>query len=84
MAETQGTETTSTELAEVQKLANGAAALTEIDADLFSTEIKAIDAKKSALEAKDEVEGWFSKHKQDIVNAVMLIAVAYIIFRLTV
>lgn len=81
MAETQGTTTPT--LTDIQKLENGSASLSAIDKDLFSAEIKAIDTKKSALETKQEVQSWFTKHKQDIANGVFLVALAYIIFRLT-
>lgn len=89
MAETQGNEPTKTvtapepELTETEKLDNGVAALTNIDADLFSGEIKAINARVQTLETKEEVKSWLEKHKQDIVNAVMIAAITYIVFRLT-
>lgn len=71
------------ELTDAEKLIAGSAALKNIDEKLFATEIKTIDAKQSALEKKEEVKTWWNEHKQDIVNGVILVALAYVIFRVT-
>ena len=71
------------ELTESEKLDEGINALKVIDENLFSTEIKAINAKKSVLEKKEEVKNWWNEHKQDIVNSVLLVGLAYVIFRVT-
>lgn len=71
------------ELTESEKLDAGINALKGIDEKLFATEIKAIDAKKSVLEKKEEVKTWWNEHKQDIVNGVLLVGLAYVVFRVT-
>ena len=40
------------------------------------------EVSKEATEAKDEIDSWWVSHRNDIYQAVEIIALAYIIYRL--
>ena len=71
------------ELTKIEKLDAGIEALKSIDEELFAAEIKTIQATRAAVEKKEEIKSWWNEHRQDIVNGVVLVALAYLIFRVT-
>ena len=40
------------------------------------------EVSKEATEAKDEIDSWWVEHRNDIYQAVEIIALAYIVYRL--